>query len=123
MLASNPSLATSVDEHQFQPIHILDMECNEDILDLLLANGADINARNDEGVTLAFTLTSTNKNPGRTASCQGTSELPIASARERIFRRRFGRARTETSVAAGSLETSERFAPLQSQIERLEERS
>ncbi|WP_164829478.1 hypothetical protein [Sinorhizobium meliloti] len=40
MLASNPSLATSVDEHQFQPIHILDMECNEDILDLLLANGA-----------------------------------------------------------------------------------
>lgn len=57
MLFTNPSLATSVDEHKFQPIHLLDMECNEDILDLLLANGADINARNDEGVTLLHIVT------------------------------------------------------------------
>lgn len=33
------------------------MVCNEDILDLLLANGADINARNDEGVTLLHIVT------------------------------------------------------------------
>lgn len=57
MLASNSSLATSLDEHKYQPIHLLDMECNEDILDLLLANGADINARNDEGVTLLHIVT------------------------------------------------------------------
>lgn len=57
MLTTNPSLATSVDEHKFQPIHLLDMECNAEILDLLLANGADINARNDEGVTLLHIVT------------------------------------------------------------------
>jgi len=57
MLASSPSLATSVDRHKFQPLHLLDMECNEDILDLLLAKGADINARNDEGVTLLHIIT------------------------------------------------------------------
>lgn len=57
MLATDPSLARSVDEYKFQPVHLLDMECNEEILDLLLANGADINARNDEGVTLLHIVT------------------------------------------------------------------
>lgn len=44
-------------EHKFQPIHLLDMECNAQILALLLANEADINARNDEGVTLLHIVT------------------------------------------------------------------
>ena len=39
MLAADPALATSVDAYRFQPVHLLDMECNEEILDLLLANG------------------------------------------------------------------------------------
>ena len=52
MVTEEPLLATSVDEYRFQPVHLLDMYFEPEILDLLLAHGADINARNDEGVTL-----------------------------------------------------------------------
>lgn len=52
MLSAGPALATSVDKFKFQPIHLLDMYFDGEILNLLLANGADINAKNDEGVTL-----------------------------------------------------------------------
>lgn len=57
MLASDSSLATSVDEFRFQPIHLLDMYFEPEILELLLANGADVNARNDKGVTLLHIIT------------------------------------------------------------------
>ncbi|MBY5549625.1 ankyrin repeat domain-containing protein [Rhizobium leguminosarum] len=57
MLAAEPSLATSVDEDRFQPIHLLDMYFEGEILELLLANGADINARNDEGISILHIIT------------------------------------------------------------------
>lgn len=57
MLAKDATLATSVDEYEFQPIHLLDMYFEEEILNLLLANGADINARNDDGITLLHIVT------------------------------------------------------------------
>lgn len=57
MLTADPALATSVDEYKFQPIHLLDMYFDEEILNLLITNGADINARNDEGVILLHLVT------------------------------------------------------------------
>lgn len=56
-LAADPQLATSVGEFGFQPIHLLDMYPEEEILNLLLANGADINAVNDDGVTILHIVT------------------------------------------------------------------
>jgi len=57
MLASDPALATSADQYKFQPIHLLDMYFEPEILDLLLANGADINAKNEDGVTILHIIT------------------------------------------------------------------
>lgn len=57
ILATEPGLATSRDEYGFQPVHLLDMYPDEEVLDLLLANGADINAANDEGVTILHIVT------------------------------------------------------------------
>lgn len=57
MLARDGSLATSVGEYRFQPVHLLDMYFEREILDLLLAGGADVNARNDEGVTILHIIT------------------------------------------------------------------
>ncbi|SCX27250.1 ankyrin repeat protein [Agrobacterium sp. DSM 25558] len=57
MLAADPQLAISADKYGFQPIHLLDMYPDEDVLNLLLANGADINAVNDEGVTILHIVT------------------------------------------------------------------
>lgn len=57
MIAADASLATSRDRFGFQPIHLLDMYPEEEVLDLLLKNGADINAANDEGVTLLHIIT------------------------------------------------------------------
>ena len=57
MLATAPELATSTDEYGFQPVHLLDMYPDEAVLDLLLANGADINAMNDDGITILHIVT------------------------------------------------------------------
>lgn len=63
MLADNKQLATSADKYGFQPIHMLDMYPEEAILNLLLENGADINARNDDGVTILHIVTDPNAVP------------------------------------------------------------
>lgn len=51
-LAKTPGLATAPDKYGFQPIHVLDDAAFDAKLDLLLAHGADINAKTDEGITL-----------------------------------------------------------------------
>ncbi|WP_286169183.1 ankyrin repeat domain-containing protein [Rhizobium sp. NFACC06-2] len=57
MLTADPGLAVSRDQYGFQPVHLLDMYADEEVLDLLLANGADINTVNDEGVTILHIVT------------------------------------------------------------------
>ncbi|MGU3401649.1 ankyrin repeat domain-containing protein [Brucellaceae bacterium D45D] len=57
MLSAEPAFATPTDEHKFQPVHLLDMYFNPEILKLLLSNGADINAKNDDGITLLHIIT------------------------------------------------------------------
>lgn len=57
MLTSDARLAISTDKYGFQPIHLLDMYPEEEVLNLLLANGANINAVNDKGITLLHIVT------------------------------------------------------------------
>ncbi len=57
LLAAHPSLAASLDEYRFQPVHLMDMYFEVEILHLLLRHGADINAQNDEGITLLHIIT------------------------------------------------------------------
>lgn len=55
-LAETPALATARDAGGFEPIHMLDYAGFAEKLALLLANGADINARNDDGIGLIHIL-------------------------------------------------------------------
>lgn len=55
-LSKNPALATATDSLGFQPIHMLDYTDFDKILGLLIGNGADINAQNDEGIGLIHIL-------------------------------------------------------------------
>lgn len=57
LLAKDAALAVSTDRFGFQPVHLLDMYFERAILELLLANGADVNAVNDDGTTLLHILT------------------------------------------------------------------
>lgn len=52
MLSQDPALASSGGRFGFQPMQLQNLYFEEEILDLLLANGADINSGNDDGVTL-----------------------------------------------------------------------
>lgn len=52
MLSHDPALATSGGRFGFQPMQLQNLYFEEEILDLLLANGAEINSGNDDGVTL-----------------------------------------------------------------------
>lgn len=52
MLSQDSSMAISAGRFGFQPMHLQATYFEEEILDLLLANGADINSRNDDGMTL-----------------------------------------------------------------------
>ena len=58
-LIKNPALATDIDKYGFQPIHVLDYIDFEEKLALLTRYGADINARNDEGIGLLHILIDT----------------------------------------------------------------
>lgn len=52
MLKADPKLATSVGEFGFQPINLQDMYFEPKIFRLLLDAGADVNAANEDGITL-----------------------------------------------------------------------
>lgn len=52
MINATPALATATDQYGFQAIHVLDYIEFAEKLALLQSAGADINARNDEGMTL-----------------------------------------------------------------------
>jgi uncharacterized protein len=67
MISADPALASSTDKYKLQPIHLLDVYFDEEILNLLLANGADINAKNDKGIALLHIVT----DPDATATLVG----------------------------------------------------
>ena len=56
MLKADPGLATEKDSYGFQAIHMLDYEGFDAKLKILLADGADIDAQNDEGIGLIHIL-------------------------------------------------------------------
>ena len=56
LLKADPALATKRDGFGFQAIHMLDYEGFDAKLKLLIADGADINAQNDDGVGLIHIL-------------------------------------------------------------------
>jgi len=51
MLAADPALARAADEMGFTALHVLGTEDDPAMAELLLAAGADVNARNDMGMT------------------------------------------------------------------------
>ncbi len=55
-LKENPALATTPDRYQFQAIHVLDYIDFRQKLMLLIDHGADVNAKNDQGITLLHIL-------------------------------------------------------------------
>lgn len=52
MLKAEPQLATSVGEFGFQPMNLQDLYFDPAIFKMLIAHGANVNAANDEGITL-----------------------------------------------------------------------
>ncbi|MGL5009679.1 MAG: ankyrin repeat domain-containing protein [Paracoccaceae bacterium] len=52
MILAEPALVAAVDEYGFQAIHLLDYEEFDEKLAILQKAGADIDARNGEGMTL-----------------------------------------------------------------------
>jgi ankyrin repeat protein len=52
MLKAEPQLARSVGKYGFQPMNLQDLYFDPAIFKMLLAGGADVNAANDEGITL-----------------------------------------------------------------------
>ncbi|TDK39550.1 ankyrin repeat domain-containing protein [Rhizobium deserti] len=52
MLQAEPKLATSSGAFGFQPMNLQDLYFEPAIFRMLIANGADVNAANDEGITL-----------------------------------------------------------------------
>lgn len=52
MILANPALVSAADGYGFQAVHMLDYIEFDQKLVVLLAAGADINAQNDEGMTL-----------------------------------------------------------------------
>lgn len=57
MLAADPRLAVQTGDFGFSAMQLQDVWFDPAILDLLLAEGADINSANDEGVTLLHLVT------------------------------------------------------------------
>jgi len=51
MIASDPSIVNSVDEYGFTALHGLAGEEHYKIAEYLIGNGADVNAKNGEGIT------------------------------------------------------------------------
>jgi len=51
LLKSNPSLVKSTDQYGFTALHGAAGEEDTQVVDLLLTNGADINAKNNDGVS------------------------------------------------------------------------
>ena len=51
LLKSNPSLVKSTDQYGSTPLHGAAGEEDTQVVDLLLTNGADINAKNNDGVS------------------------------------------------------------------------
>jgi ankyrin repeat protein len=51
LLADNPGLVSSKDPKGQTPLHLAAVHANKAMLKLLLANGADVNAKGEHGLT------------------------------------------------------------------------